>query len=334
MSKKIAKVDPVLLDQMREKWLAIGLSTTPGDIELGKAAIVALHKRLGMTPPTIWVYMASPLRLVCADKVLRTGVDAQVYAQVEAQVEAQVRDQVYAQVRAQVYAQVGAQVRAQVYDHLPYWYMQGQYLAPLCSYWDTMREIGVSQAAKAAELLTIAQNLGWWMPLGDVCIISPKMSVLHRDGRNRLHCETGQALSYPDGWGIWAWHGVRVSQQVIDAPETIGVQEALSETNAEVRRVMLTRIGTERLAQELPPKIIDTDHDGRGMPRKLMQLGNITDRRFIAYTCPSTGREYPAQPVPPEVRTCAEAVAWRFRALDIVDGRLTRNFDYNPQQEG
>ena len=98
---------------------------------------------------------------------------------------------------------------------------------------------------------------------------------------------------------------------------------------------MLTRIGPERLRAELSETVIDTDLDGRGMVRRLFELEGITDRRFVSYTCPSTGTLYAAQPVPPEVRTCAEAVAWRFKALDVTaSGRLSKRFDYGPAIEG
>jgi hypothetical protein len=62
----------------------------------------------------------------------------------------------------------------------------------------------------------------------------------------RLHHETDAAALWPDGWGIYAWHGVRVPAQVILAPETLTVAQIQAEENAEVRRVMIERMGWDK----------------------------------------------------------------------------------------
>jgi hypothetical protein len=63
---------------------------------------------------------------------------------------------------------------------------------------------------------------------------------------HRMHCETGTSVAWPDGWGLWYWHGVRVTQQIIEQPETITVAQIESEPNAEVRRVLVERYGQSR----------------------------------------------------------------------------------------
>ena len=67
---------------------------------------------------------------------------------------------------------------------------------------------------------------------------------------HRLHCDTGPAVAWPDGWGVWASHGIRVPQHVIEAPQTITVREIHNEQNAEVRRVMVERMGFDRFVKE------------------------------------------------------------------------------------
>jgi hypothetical protein len=46
------------------------------------------------------------------------------------------------------------------------------------------------------------------------------------------------------------WHGVRVSRQIIEQPQTITVSQVLAEKNQEVRRIMLTRMGEEKFLHE------------------------------------------------------------------------------------
>jgi len=48
-----------------------------------------------------------------------------------------------------------------------------------------------------------------------------KQKVDNRDSEDeegRLHCEDKKALEYPDGWGVYSWHGVRVPDFVIEKP--------------------------------------------------------------------------------------------------------------------
>ena len=201
-----------------------------------------------------------------------------------------------------------------------------------CAYYG---EVLRCDRTRLSGFMDLAKSAGWALPCRHVCFVSERHSVLHRDAQDRLHCDDGPAVAYPDGWGVWAWHGVRVSRRVIENPSSLSVQATLAERNGQLRRVMLTRIGPARLRAELPESVVDTDLDGRGMVRRLFELEGLTDRRFVSYTCPSTRTFYAAQTVPPQVRTCAEAIAWRFSALDVTaSGQLSTQFDYAPAIEG
>ena len=79
--------------------------------------------------------------------------------------------------------------------------------------------------------------------------------------QGRLHSATGQCMEYRDGWGFYAWHGVRVPERVILAPEQLTREDFLQEPNVEVRRVMQERMG-ERFVRELGGQVIDTGPRG------------------------------------------------------------------------
>jgi hypothetical protein len=85
---------------------------------------------------------------------------------------------------------------------------------------------------------------------------------LHRDERNRLHFETGPAIAWGDGFGIYAWHGTRVPRQVIEAPESLTAEQITAEQNVEVRRVMIERIGAERYLELAGAKMVSRDDWG------------------------------------------------------------------------
>ena len=84
-----------------------------------------------------------------------------------------------------------------------------------------------------------ARSCGWWWPLRGAVVITDRPAEIHRDSAGRLHRTDGAALLYRDGWGVYAWHGIRVPAWVIDHPERIDRAAIDAEGNAEVRRVMI-----------------------------------------------------------------------------------------------
>src|SRR5439155_17178448 len=95
----------------------------------------------------------------------------------------------------------------------------------------------------------LAQASFWWWPTTAVVVASDRPET-RWDDRGRLHSIDGPAVWFADGYSLYAVHGVRVPERVIRAPESLGVQEVLNESNAEVRRVMVERFGAERLILE------------------------------------------------------------------------------------
>ena len=165
------------------------------------------------------------------------------------------------------------------------------------------------------------------------CMVSDFPEVLKVDERNRPHCADGPSHRWRDGWELYYWHGVRVDRRVIMAPESITVAEALAEKNADIRRVMFTRIGGERLSREMPTTIIEESPDVSGHPRRLYRINGVSDTLFIDLE-DNMGQVHIARAVPPEVRTCDEAVAWRRGAIDYENGEKRVNWSYAPQMEG
>lgn len=106
------------------------------------------------------------------------------------------------------------------------------------------------------------------------------------------------------------WGDVRVPARVIFEPETLTGAEVLAEPNAEVRRLMLERVGVERFIADVHATVRDADQDPGG-ERKLLVVELPGDEPLVCVTlkCPSTGRQYVVR-VPPATKTCVEAVAW------------------------
>lgn len=134
--------------------------------------------------------------------------------------------------------------------------------------------------------------------------------VLSHDEAGRLHSATGKAIQYPNGWGFYAWHGVRVPEKVIRDPEDLTRDDFLNEPNLEVRRVIQERMGS-RFVRELGGHIIDTGSRGTLYE---VELPDDPERvaRYVQVQDASTPRQYFLR-VPPTITTAAEAVAWSFR---------------------
>ena len=180
---------------------------------------------------------------------VRAQVQAQVGDQVRGQVGAQVWDQVRAQGRAQVRAQVGGQVedqiRGQVEDQI--WAaVHGQHQASYLAFCDFFVDALPGTIKPLQGILQVARSAGWWWPFENAVVISERPVELHLDPKGRLHNTEGMALQYPDGFGIWAIHGVRVNERIVMQPHTLTVEEITDEPNAEIRRVMREQYGYDK----------------------------------------------------------------------------------------
>jgi hypothetical protein len=378
----------------RDEWLGVGLSTEPADRPAAEAAARLAYERAGLAPPSIVLWLDSPLagaigaamlaaygvepakaqvrdqvgdqvwaqvrdqvraqvrdqvRAQVRDQVgaqvgdqVRDQVGAQVgdqvgdqvWAQVRDQVRAQVRDQVWAQVGDQVWAQVRDQVRAQVRDQVgaqvrdqvgaQVWRAgYGQHDASWLGFYATFDRFGLD-VSKLDGLLALARFCGWWWPFAGAVILTERPRRLCRDTEGRLHSDDGRAIEYPDGWGIYAWHGTRVPEDVILRPSALEAATILGEENAEVRRVMIERAGLARIVEAEGAEILDADtvtvrtmRDGAEVEieqeRTLYRVPLEDDEPVVcvAVACPSTDGRYVLR-VPPGVTSCAAAVAWTF----------------------
>lgn len=117
------------------------------------------------------------------------------------------------------------------------------------------------------------------------------------------------------------WRGVAVTERIAFRPEALTAEEILEEPNAEVRRVMLERVGFERFFRDASAEVLDQDRD-LGGERRLLRVRLPEDEPLVcvSVSCPSTGRQY-ALRVPPAMRTCRQAVAWTAGMDDPDDYR-------------
>lgn len=106
------------------------------------------------------------------------------------------------------------------------------------------------------------------------------------------------------------WRSVRVTHEIAFEPEKITSKQVLAEKNAELRRVMIERMGYLKFSEEVGAKEIDQDTDAGGKRQLLIiELNEDEPLVGLACRCPSTNRQYFLR-VPPETKTCHQAAAW------------------------
>ena len=117
--------------------------------------------------------------------------------------------------------------------------------------------------AKLQGWATLAQNCFWWYAYDGICFVSDRPTAYGLDTQGRLHGDSAMCMEFADGYGFYAWHGVRVSEDIIMHPETITIEQIDNERNAEMRRILLTRFGEARYIEESGIEPVHQDDFGR-----------------------------------------------------------------------
>jgi hypothetical protein len=190
-----------------------------------------------------------------------------------------------------------------------------------------------NETNKLNGLMSLAQSAGWALPHKNICWVSERHNVLARDERGRLHSVAGPACAFPDGWAIYAVHGVRVPQFVIEDPRLITLNNIDAENNAEIRRVMIERYrfkeeieGAAAYLRDAGAKRLDHNESfGTLWRREVPNDEPIVMAEVVNRSPESDGRfrRYFLR-VPPTMTSVHDAVAWTF-------GKTAK--EYNPVAE-
>lgn len=206
-----------------------------------------------------------------------------------------------------------------------YWVLSRWFgdVLPLAAFANEVLEL--ERASSISPLAQLVRCAGPWIARERVAFICERPTVLElEDEGEQLHCADGPALAWPDGTASYFWHGIRVSEQTIMAPETLDADTILSEQNAEVRRVMLERHGLERFLRGGSMQRIDRASDGSALwlaslpddeDLVLLELVNTTPE-------PDGSHKHYILRVPPDMRSVRAATAWTFD-LDEASYQLT-----------
>jgi len=145
--------------------------------------------------------------------------------------------------------------------------------------------------------------------------VSDRPSAIHWDERARLHHPSEAAVQFRDGYRLFMWHGTRVPEQWITAPQSIDVTAALTWENIEERRAAAEIIGWRKVRETLmvegKARIIDADPDPYIGTLYEVDLPDSPGEKFLDVRC-GTGRDF-TLPVDPKSKTALEANARTYR---------------------
>jgi len=175
----------------------------------------------------------------------------------------------------------------------------------------------IPRVDKLEHLYNLCLSTGWVLPSQKACFVSARPKILRVDERGLPHCEDGPAIKYPDGFSIYAWHGVRVPKRWTQEKPTPA--EAMNTINAEQRRVACEVVGWDYIVDEYGAETIDKNVDPEIGELIWVTLPASKPEKFLRVKC-GTGRDF-VIPVPPEMMTALQANAWTW-GLDILDDAL------------
>jgi hypothetical protein len=187
--------------------------------------------------------------------IIKTQVDQGIYERVWSELDRSPNESVADQLQEHVENRLSSQIRTHVGDQIwrtvfaPGWgpiqdqflsinngHFHGQYLTVADFFHRTKRVKGIEFVE---PFIRAAQVAGEWWPFDGACMVTECPIALHHDDFYRLHCDSGPALIYPDGWSIHSWHGTSIPAWMIEEKHRITPRSIDAEDNAELRRIML-----------------------------------------------------------------------------------------------
>ena len=327
--KKIEELTPAQtarFGEFIEKWTKIGLSTEKANRPEAEAAIIEMYKIAGLKAPKI-VWCTSPTSQgITRSIVLKLEADGQLkkLAKPGASVRDSVRASVRASVGASVWASVGDSVRDSVRDSVgaSVWDSgYGQHDANWLAFYDFFSEVcGLKEeTGKLSGLWKQAQNAGWFLPHENICWVSERHNTLHCNTLGQLHNTEGMALTYPDGWGVYALNGVRFPEDLFKKVTSglMPFQDILAIEDIDQRTQAMRFGDVNQFLKHVKAKQLDTytkkTPEGKNInyALHLIPKGEVftRDAYYAVYDDPSTGKLYMSGVEP--CRTISEAMAWK-----------------------
>jgi len=280
-NKKIESLTPeqeAAIPEFRDRWIAIGLQTRKYDKTMVPELMARIYKEGGLEPPQHILHLTSPM---AANALINLLQDNEDHPMKEADVSLTTVEGYGADgatsfdIRSMTVDDKTPDLRALCKDKTLDTVHNGAacygaHDAAWLGFYEFWMEAGIEECKQLLPLMDAAKAaVGWFYPFEEACIVTPLPTELHRDDEGRLHNTEGAALIFDDGWGVWSVNGVRVPRKIIEEKDKITAQDILDEENAEIRRVMMEFLGTEKFIQESGARLVHKDDWGELYEKEL-----------------------------------------------------------------
>ena len=201
--------------------------------------------------------------------------------------------------------QLPSQLRSTTKD----WYFSMWWLV-WAGWYDYAKYIGVAFDMKKYDLfMRFVSEVSFIIPYKGIAFISEKPSQIHWKDR-QLHKDGGMAVKYSDGYGMYCLNGVRVPEWLAETPAMeIDPKKVVEESNVEVRREILRKIGIERFVQKMGAETLDKKGNYELLDIE-PAFNDGVSRLYLKMRNPSISTWH-VEGVGSECKTVAEALHWR-----------------------
>lgn len=278
-----------------DKWLKIGTDTTPLDFERAKEALLKLYDVAGYARPANVYRYRSPIEAAYGAALYEKTGEYHEFP-----LEHPFKDTLDA---------------AKAFANFEYGFNSCEF-----SRFDFFaRETDVEGLEAVAVMEEVAETCGWYASYEDVAFIQEKPLHILFDNNKLLHCQTGPAILYSDGFAVYAWHGTRVPAEWIEDKSTITPEVMLKWPNVEQRRCAIEIVGWAEALKLMDCKVINVHPNPLIGSLLEVTIPEIGVERFLKVEC-GTGRTF-AIPVHPETKTAlaAQAAIQRCTEEDVLN---------------
>ena len=175
-------------------------------------------------------------------------------------------------------------------------------------------------------LLSLMRLAPWFSFYENFCFVGSQPKEVVRDIRLRISNEDGPAITFADGYKVFAVSGLVTPRKFLESRNSITVEDIKQEENVERRRGLIELYGTARYLTDANAQLVHADKFGELYRVELDNDEPLVMVKVINSTMEPDGsfKSYFLR-VPPTVRTAQEAVAWTF-GMSVPQ-------DYGPLEE-
>ncbi len=175
-------------------------------------------------------------------------------------------------------------------------------------------------------LMSLLRIAPWFSFFENYCFVGTNPRETVRDLRLRFSNENGAAITFADGYKVFAVADLITPRRYLENPQSLTISDIDREGNIEKRRGLLELYGTARYLTDAKAELIHKDEFGELYQVQIPDDEPLTMVKVINSTIEPDGtyKTYFLR-VPPHMTTAQEAVAWTFSIQNAEE--------YGPSEE-